>query len=395
MIEDGKYLNRRCFIIGGGESIKNLEEKGLNVKNLIANEITVGMNRSYLLGKSTYHVAMDIDYFNKDKEILKKQNLFVSDSIWNNAHDPSLRPVKRLTNRTSKIISKSFNDGLYYGRSTGYLAMNLANILGCNPIYLLGIDLIGLHFHKGYGPDKDLRLPKEHKVIENEFRAGIKYLLDLGVKVISLSEISRLNDIIPYNPAILKTYGWNAGLGMKEIIGLEWKDPNIERKLTEAGLEENSKYRKRQEWVDYYKNLISQLLSEYEYSKPKEVLDFSTGNGVFLEVMRYLGHTIQGTENTISNYVPFHDSQDIPVSYFDASFLPYPFPDKSFDLVSCNHSIIYYKCDWRLVLNEFFRIAREVVFLISNKGSMDDYVPPKGWELKYKINGTLKWVYVG
>lgn len=394
MVEDNKYLNRRCFVIGGGESIKMLEEKGLDIKKLFANEITIGTNKSYLLGKSTYHVVMDNDYFQKDKEILKKQNLFVSDSIWNNSHDPSLRPIKRLASKTNRIISKSFNDGLYYGRSTGYLAMNLANVLGCNPIYLMGIDLVGFHFHKGYGAEKDLRLPREHRVIENELRSGIKYLLDQGIKVISLSEISKLNDIIPYNPSILKTYGWNAGLGMKDIIGIEWKDPDIQQKLTDAGLEEGNKYRRREEWIDYHKNLITQLLSEYEYSKSKEVLDFSTGNGVFLEIMRYLGHTIQGTENTSDLYVPFHNSQDIPVSYFDASFPPYPFPDKSFDLVSCNHSLIYYKCDWKAVLDEFFRIARETVFLI-NKGSIDNYIPPKGWELKYKINGTLKWVYVG
>jgi hypothetical protein len=147
---------------------------------------------------------MDFDYFSIDKENLLKQNLYVSDNIWNNAHNPDLKPIKRL-NKT-KIISKSFQDGLCYGRSTGYMAMNLAYILGCNPIYFIGIDLVGLHFHKGYGADRDQMLAKENKIIEGEFRVGIKYLTDLGVKIISLSECSKLNDIISFDPSILHEF---------------------------------------------------------------------------------------------------------------------------------------------------------------------------------------------
>lgn len=216
MIEDKKHLNKRCFVIGGGESIKFLIDNGLDIAKLFVNEITIGTNKSYLLGRSTYHVVMDFDYFNKDKENLIKQNLYVSDNIWNNAHDLSLKPIKRL-GRTPNIISKSFQDGFYYGKSTGYLAMNLANVLGCNPIYLLGIDLMGLHFHVGYGAIKDQRLPKEHRIIENEFRVGIEFLIKSGKKIISLSDCSRLNDIIPFDPSILRKYGYN---GVKST-GLE------------------------------------------------------------------------------------------------------------------------------------------------------------------------------
>lgn len=208
MIEDNVHFNKRGFVIGGGESIKKMIANGLDTGKLITNEITVGTNKSYELGRSTYHVAMDIDYFRDDKENLLKQNLYVSDNIRNGyPDDKAIKTIKKLS-RTPKIISKSFNDGLYYGRSTGYLAMNLAHVLGCNPIYLLGIDLVGLHFHKGYGAEKDQRLPREHKVIEQELRAGIKYLQDLGTVVISLSNISKLNDIIPYDPSILKLYGY-------------------------------------------------------------------------------------------------------------------------------------------------------------------------------------------
>jgi ubiquinone/menaquinone biosynthesis C-methylase UbiE len=87
--------------------------------------------------------------------------------------------------------------------------------------------------------------------------------------------------------------------------------------------------------------------------------------------------------------------------YFDASNLPYPFADKSFDLVSCISSIVYYKVDWNLVLDEFFRIARETVIIVVNHGEIweskrhfiDNYIPPDGWELSYQVRSTFKWVY--
>jgi ubiquinone/menaquinone biosynthesis C-methylase UbiE len=89
--------------------------------------------------------------------------------------------------------------------------------------------------------------------------------------------------------------------------------------------------------------------------------------------------------------------------YFNASNLPYPFEDKSFDLVSCISSLIYYKVDWNLVLDEFFRIARETVLIVVNHGEIwdnkrhfiDNYILPDGWELNYQIRSTFKWVFLG
>lgn len=197
----------RGFVIGGGESIKILQKQGLDIEHLIRNEITIGTNKSYLLGKSTYHVAMDAPYFKSDEaNLIGLPNLYVSDMI--GFEYPNLKVLKRLTGKGYNIISESFEEGIYYGKSSGYIALNLANILGLNPIYLLGIDLVGKHFHAGYGPKADTKLPKDHNNIEREFRKGIAELGRRDVKVISLSNVSSLNDVISYNPYILEEYGW-------------------------------------------------------------------------------------------------------------------------------------------------------------------------------------------
>lgn len=209
---DKIHIGKRGFVIGGGESINTLIKNGLDIKKLLRNEITIGTNRSYLLGTSTYHTAMDPPYFREDADKLfsLNTNLLVTDMIGHEYSDSSkLTILKRVNYKGSNIISESFADGIYYGKSTGYIAMNVAHVLGLNPIYLLGLDLVGYHFHKGYGKSKDSKLHKDHANIEKEFRNGIKELGIRGTKVISLSSISVLNDIISYNPNILEEYGWS------------------------------------------------------------------------------------------------------------------------------------------------------------------------------------------
>ena len=224
--------------------------------------------------------------------------------------------------------------------------MNLAYSLGCRDIYLLGIDLKGLHFHEGYGSEKDARLPKEHQVIESEFRDGIKCLLDKGVRVTSLSPISKLNDILTFNPSLLHQYGWEPFGRIWDKVGKEWRDPEVKSKLEKLGLFDNinpkagHKYFDRHMWIEHKVWHISWLLPEYTSYVDQAVLDFSTGGGSMLETMRALGHQVHGTDSPHCLYKPLTDSQDLKVDYFDSSYTPYPYDDKSFDLVTCLHAII-------------------------------------------------------
>lgn len=148
-----------------------------------------------------------------------------------------------------------------------------------------------------------------------------------------------------------------------------------------------------------------------EYFKPKrrlEVLDLSCGSGSFLNLLRRKGHKIVGADFSRR---PIYD---IPFVHFDGRDLPFPFKDKSFDLVLCIISIGHYIGGKSLtkdgvgklndVLAEFFRIARKTVFITNRKNHPRRKLTEStfmGWECKDWVRDKrsnfrcLKWTYVG
>jgi len=200
------HKDKRCFILGGGESIKEWTAKGINFKKIIDNEITFGMNKSYKLGgTSTYHVVFDLPYFESDKDNLLALNTHFFFTITITNKHPELEQYSLKPSKVKTMARNTTDNGIYYGRSSGYIALNMAQLMGCNPIYMIGFDLEGGHFHEGYGEAAQKKLPRDHKVIESELRKGIAQIKH-RVKIISLSSISKLNDIIEYDPTVLKEY---------------------------------------------------------------------------------------------------------------------------------------------------------------------------------------------
>ncbi len=154
-----------------------------------------------------------------------------------------------------------------------------------------------------------------------------------------------------------------------EALGKGWQKPI---KMHDRVRHLNSKY-----------SLISKFLPDY-IEGGKSVIDISTGNGAFIEIMRHYGNEVMGVEHYYFDYLR---SQDLPFVEHDCNKLPYPFKDASYDLVSCIGSITFYDAKWIYVLDEFFRIARRDVFLIVNSGEprdrmgykLDNYVK-EGWQ---------------
>ncbi len=157
---------------------------------------------------------------------------------------------------------------------------------------------------------------------------------------------------------------------------------------------------------------------------PHQVLEMSTAHGAMLEVLRHFGHEVTGNDyvNMVaatSNSAPvmFRDmnaapaatrtlddyglpipapgtppvdwpyrkiiaSTGIPMKLFDGGHTPYPFEDKSFDVVLCMQAIEHY-ChpkDWLRIVQEFCRISRKTVVVLLNplmanmKHAPDDYI---------------------
>lgn len=137
--------------------------------------------------------------------------------------------------------------------------------------------------------------------------------------------------------------------------------------------------------------------------KPLDILEFSTAHGAMLEIWRSLGHRVVGTDfpwetagrvrapqkgvrrpwhasileqvrqnshkgkigETVPgwSYQPVIESLGLDVRLFDGGVRPYPFEDKSFDVVCCYQAIEAYSDPdgWLDTVAEFCRIARKSV----------------------------------
>lgn len=140
--------------------------------------------------------------------------------------------------------------------------------------------------------------------------------------------------------------------------------------------------------------VVGEYLEEYR-AGGASVLDFSCGSGALLEILRCYGNEIFGTD---VQYFEFLESQKIPYRRVDGRCLPYPFGDRTFDLVTCIGSIQTYRLPWRDVITDFCRVARRNVLLIANSGDVfdankDDLIEwaPPGWELELQYRTAFRW----
>jgi len=137
-----------------------------------------------------------------------------------------------------------------------------------------------------------------------------------------------------------------------------------------------------------------------------DVLEMSSAHGATLEILRHFGHRPVGNDfpnfltaksevdsryrrinsvdltkitddhgslsgdGTVDSwlYQPIIESLGLDVRLFDAGQTPYPFDDGSFDSVICFDAIEHYchPLDWLAVVDEFVRLSRRSVLLITN-----------------------------
>jgi len=132
------WKGRRCFIVGGGPSLKDFNW------DLLKNELWIGINAVWL------HAVPTISYTH-DKRVIE---LFYKEhkNAWKNLPCRVHKHLNQLTGQKDKfgeiltfqgckVWSKSLEQGLFNGNNSGVTALNLAEILGANPIYLLGFDM--------------------------------------------------------------------------------------------------------------------------------------------------------------------------------------------------------------------------------------------------------------
>ena len=197
------WLNRRCFIIGGGESLKGFDYSQLD------NELTISINKLFeVYPRATISYSMDSEFYRKLKTGL--YNNYSTEDLWNKWHSLEcvrvfLTPmeimefgseVNLVRRKWEPSISRGdLDDGIYGGIISGTGALNLAIALGANPIYLLGYDMHAVkytHCHGGY----DSRTLENFNIKLRDYRVEIesmsKLIAEVGVTVVNLNKESKL-----------------------------------------------------------------------------------------------------------------------------------------------------------------------------------------------------------
>lgn len=219
--QTNKMICNPCFVVGGGNSLKNFKfDKLINKTTIVSNKALLNVPNS------NYFITTDYTFLNW----LKKENKYkhfvnnecmkffvancISDAIQNKngvitdtRYDLKYKLEdfdKIVICKSAKSIGFDFNN-FNSGYNSGFSSLQLAILLGYNPIYLLGMDMCNqgteTHYHGGYG--------KSHKRMGENLDNYLKHFKTIlnrlkiekpDLQIISCSDISLLNEVIPYQP---------------------------------------------------------------------------------------------------------------------------------------------------------------------------------------------------
>lgn len=158
-VKNGAWTGRRCFIIGGGPSAKNID------LNLLKGELVIGINRAYEVCDPDILFGVDSQLWGWAEqgklglESRRKFREYRGYKVWMALHKifPSDFYLVDVDDTADYRIGSTAK--LAFKNNSGYGAINLAAALGANPIYLIGFDMKGdgqgkqQWYHDGYPAD--------------------------------------------------------------------------------------------------------------------------------------------------------------------------------------------------------------------------------------------------
>lgn len=155
---DKTWSGSRCFIVGGGPSLKGFDFSKLD------NELTISINRSFeyfdpsimfFMDNQTFYEPLLSGEFGQDvrTKFIKTKAMKIALNITGALYNYGVYSVP--LSRTPRMTF-DLQDGLFDGGNSGFAAINLAVCLGATTIYLLGFDMKRdgrgkqIWFHDGY-----------------------------------------------------------------------------------------------------------------------------------------------------------------------------------------------------------------------------------------------------
>jgi len=142
-LSEGAWAGHRCFIVGGGPSLTSFDW------SLLAGEPhVIAINRAFLdcpnaaIWFSEDLRVIELYHERPEWKAFKGLKLFhaLAPSYADQARalDPSLIIIER--KREDKFWAKKFSEGLSYSSNSMIGALNVADLLGAEPILILGLD---------------------------------------------------------------------------------------------------------------------------------------------------------------------------------------------------------------------------------------------------------------
>jgi len=196
--KDKVFLENRCFLIGGGPSLKEFNF------SKISNEFTIAINRAHEFIKDPSIIFfIDEEGFYDElmkggfgQEALKKFNISQSIKISLNISGRNYGDnIYSIPISKNPEMTFDLKEGIYDGGNSGFAALNLAVCLGAKEIYLLGYDMKGdgkgrqAWFHDGY---KRVGKERSYRDWIKHFKKVSHLLKQKGIRVINLNHNSEL-----------------------------------------------------------------------------------------------------------------------------------------------------------------------------------------------------------
>lgn len=198
VMRDGAWIGRRCFVVGGGPSLRGFDWSQLD------GELSIGTNRAFEKYDPSIMFSMDYKlwtYIENGKlgaEAQQRYYNYKGNRVWSSLGN-FIFPGEIYTILRPNPAPRSPSIGsvrmLDVAHNSGYGALNLAAALGANPIYLLGFDMHGdkkgnqKWWHDGY-PDRQSE--GVYETFKMDFNRFAPVLRDSGFEVINLNSKSSL-----------------------------------------------------------------------------------------------------------------------------------------------------------------------------------------------------------
>jgi len=286
VLPSGSWKGRRCFIIGGGTSLKGFDFSKLQ------GELIIAVNRAMeFVPFATIMIAQDARlwgwYESGDLglEAKEKFNNFKGYKAWVNCQSfPYPEDLYIIdTKHSSDFNWKTYDyaGGIPLCTNTGLDALCLAVCLGASDIYLLGFDCYGkegktANFHAGYPDNNDDVIYKD--IFLPNFR-------DLAV------HINKKANVINLNPkSTLNCFKFG-----------EFKDIVFTSPENKLGQKEKDTYEKLWSGPNYPPSQCALPLVEYvtkTANKKEKLLDIGCGDGTTVRALRLKGYKCKGLDIT-------------------------------------------------------------------------------------------------